>query len=169
MHTSRHILIAVDASEASDRAVTYVGEMIGKRQGYRVRLLHLLPPLSPPLLEVGGSENPAIEQRAEKSFHDPQATWLSEAENLARPTLERARARLRQAKVPAQAIETEFVVSINNGQAILTDILEAANTSQCGTIVVGRESSYGLQAIVASHVGDELIAKGHAPTIWVVK
>ena len=66
MHTSRHILIAVDASGASDRAVTYVGEMIGKRQGYRVRLLHLLPPLPPPLLEVAGSENSAIEQREEK-------------------------------------------------------------------------------------------------------
>jgi nucleotide-binding universal stress UspA family protein len=168
MNTSRQILIAVDDSEASERAVAYVGDLIGRRQGYRVRLLHILPPLPPALLEVGGSENPEIEQREETSIHDQQATWLAQAENQARPALERARSQLRQANVPAQAIETEFVVSIN-GQDMVTDILDAAKSSQCGTIVVGRESFHGLQAFFAHHVGDELVAKGHDVTIWVVK
>ena len=170
MNTSGHILVAVDDSEASDRAVAYVGALIGGRQGYRVRLLHILPPLPPSLLEVGGSENPAIEQREETTIHNQQATWLAEAEKQARPALQRARSGLRQANVPDQAIETEFVVSIN-GQSMVTDILDAAKTSQCGTIVVGRESFHGLQAFFAHHhhVGDELVAKGHGVTIWVVK
>lgn len=127
-----------------------------------------LPPLPPELLEVGGSENPEIEQREEKTIHNQQAAWLAEAENLARPALERARSRLRQANVPDQAVETEFVVSIN-GQAMVTGILDAAKTNQCGTIVIGRESFHGLQAFLAHHVGDELVAKGHDVTIWVVK
>lgn len=168
MHTSRHILIAVDDSEASERAVAYVGDLIGSRQGYRIRLLHVLPPLPPALLEVGGSENPAVEQQEETSIHGQQSTWLAQAENLAQPALQRARSLLRQANVAARSIETEFVVSIN-GEAIVTDILEAAKSSQCGTIVVGRESFHGLQALFAHHVGDELVAKGHDVTIWVVQ
>jgi nucleotide-binding universal stress UspA family protein len=168
MNRSRNILVAVDDSEASDRAVTYVGNIIGGREGYSVRLLHILPPLPPALLEVGGSENPDIEQREEMSIHAQQAAWLAQAEEAARPTLERATSRLRQANIPAQAIATQCVVSIN-GQAMVTDILDAAEANQCGTIVVGRESFHGLQALLAHHVGDELIAKGRGVTVWIVE
>jgi nucleotide-binding universal stress UspA family protein len=168
MSMPRNILIAVDDSEASDRAVAYVGDIIGGREGYHVWLLHILPPLPPSLLEVGGSENPDVEQREEMSIHAQQAAWLAQAEDTAWPTLERARSRLRQANIPAQAIETQYVVSIN-GQAMVTDILDAAKTNQCGTVVVGREAFHGLQALFAHHVGDDLIAKGRGVAVWIVE
>lgn len=168
MNTSRDILIAVDDSEASDRAVAYVGKIVGRRQGYSIRLLHILPPLPPALLEVGDAENAAIEPCEDVLIRDRQATWLARAEALARPVLQGARSRLRQANVPARAIEIQYVVSVN-GQAMVTDILDAAKTNRCGTVVVGRESFHGLQTLFAHHVGDELIAKGHGMTIWIVQ
>ena len=51
---NKHILIAVDNTEASHRAVHYVAAMLGGRRGFHVRLLHVLPPFPPELLECGG-------------------------------------------------------------------------------------------------------------------
>jgi nucleotide-binding universal stress UspA family protein len=168
MNTSRNILIAVDDSEVSNRAVAYVADLMGGRRGFRFHLLHILPPLPPALLEVGGSEDPDTEQHEEASIRDQQAAWLAQAEEAARPMLERAKSILRSAKVPAQAVGTQCVISLN-GEAIVTDILEAARANQCGTVVVGRESFHGLRAFLARHVADDLIHKGHGSTIWVVE
>ena len=46
MNNAKHMLIAVDASEASYRAVTSVGRIIGGREDFRVCLLHASPVLS---------------------------------------------------------------------------------------------------------------------------
>ena len=44
MDTRKHMLIAIDRSGASLRAVAYVAAMIGQR-GFQIELLHVLPPL----------------------------------------------------------------------------------------------------------------------------
>ena len=44
MSNAKHILIAVDDSEASYHAVAYVGDILSGCEGFRVCLLHALPP-----------------------------------------------------------------------------------------------------------------------------
>jgi nucleotide-binding universal stress UspA family protein len=168
MNTSRNILIAVDGAEVSNRAVTYVAGLIGACRGFRVHLLHILPPLPPELLEVGGSEDPDVEQREEALACEQQAAWLAHAEESAQPILDQAKSILREAKVPFQAMESECVIPIN-GEAIVTDILEAAQANQCGTIVVGRSPFHGLRAWFGQHLGDKLIRQGEGLAIWVVE
>jgi len=51
MHNAKHMLIAVDDSEASDRAVTYGGKIIGGRRDFRMCLLRALSALPQELLE----------------------------------------------------------------------------------------------------------------------
>jgi hypothetical protein len=58
MNNAKRILIAIDDSDASYHAVTYVGSIIGGREDFRVCLLHALPPLPRELLEFGGSSDP---------------------------------------------------------------------------------------------------------------
>jgi hypothetical protein len=65
MSNAKYMLIAVDDSEAPYRAVTYVGSIISGCEGFRVCLLHALPPLPRELLEFGGSEDPQQEEREE--------------------------------------------------------------------------------------------------------
>ena len=60
MVVDSRLLVIVDDSVASKRAVRYVGKFVGKRRGFRIRLVHVLPSLPPELLEYGGS-NPAGE------------------------------------------------------------------------------------------------------------
>ena len=47
-------------------------------------------------------------------------------------------------------------------------MLEVARAQQCGTVVVGRESLHGLQALVQSHVSDTLLRQRHDLTVWDV-
>jgi len=55
---NENLMVVVDESAATRRAVDYVTRMIGCQRGFHVYLLHLLPPLPAELLEFGGAEDP---------------------------------------------------------------------------------------------------------------
>ena len=55
-----------------------------------------------------------------------------------------------------------------NTPEIVLHMLEVARAQQCGTVVVGRESLHGLQALVQSHVSDTLLRQRHDLTVWDV-
>jgi hypothetical protein len=168
MPNARHILIAVDESEAAYRAVTYVGSIIGGCTGFRVCLLHALPPLPRELLEFGGSEDPQREEREEACLKADQALWIEAVTQAAAPVFTRAKHILHEARVPEDAIETQIVDTVNTQDTVL-DILETAHARHCGTVVVGRKSYHGLKALVTSHVSDELISQGEGLAVWVVE
>ena len=66
------------------------------------------------------------------------------------------------------AVETRIVDTVST-QDLIQDILEAAQTGNFGTVVVGRESLHGFRALFTSHVGDALIRQAHGLTVWVVE
>ena len=91
MPNAKNILIAIDDSTASYRAVTYVGSIIGGREDFRICLLHASPPLPRELLEFGGSSDPQQEERAEARIHAEQARWLEAVAQAAEPVFTRAK------------------------------------------------------------------------------
>src|SRR5207245_5869892 len=94
MDADKCILIAIDASEASDRAVAYVAQMIHGQHGCRVLLSHVPAPMPPELLEFGGRENPVVEQHTEAALHNAQTAWLAQVRQAAQPVFARAQPRL---------------------------------------------------------------------------
>jgi hypothetical protein len=168
MSNAQHILIAVDDSEASYRAVTYVGSIIGGREGFRVCLLHALPPLPRELLEFGGSEEPQQEEQKEACLKAEQADWIEAVAQAAQPVFTRAKHILHEARVCEDAVETQIVDTVNT-QDIVLNVLETAHARHCGTVVVGRKSYHGLKALLTSHISDELISQGEGLAIWVVE
>jgi K+-sensing histidine kinase KdpD len=80
----------------------------------------------------------------------------------------RAKRLLRKAHVPSHAVETQIADTVTR-QDLVRDMLELARTLNCGTGVVGRESLYGLKALVTSHVSDTLVRQAHGLTVWVVE
>jgi nucleotide-binding universal stress UspA family protein len=168
MSNAKHILIAVDDSEASYRAVTYVGSIMSGCEGFRVCLLHALPPLPRELLEFGGSEDPQQEEREETRLHTEQARWIEAVAQAAAPVFRRAKHILHAARVPEDAVETQMVDTVNT-QDIVYNILETAHARHCGTVVVGRQSHHGLKALLTSHVSDALMSQGEGLAIWVVE
>ena len=163
---SIRILIAVDDSDASHKAVEYVCAMIDGRPGYHVCLLHGLP--EGPPFEHGGSENPALEEIVDASLHKRRAAWMKREQQSAQPMLEKAKVILRGGQVSEHAINTRFAFAYNV-DALVTEILQAAKAENCDTIVVGRETFTGLDRIFRHHVADDLIRRGQGYTIWVVE
>ena len=168
MSNAKHILIAVDDSEASYRAVAYVGSIMSGCEGFRVCLLHALPPLPREFLEFGGSGDPQQEEREEMHLHTEQARWSEAAAQAAEPVFTRAKQILHAARVPEDVVETQIVDTVNT-QDIVYNILETAHASHCGTVVVGRQAHHGLKALLTSHVSDALISQGEGLAIWVVE
>jgi nucleotide-binding universal stress UspA family protein len=168
MNANKYILLAVDDSEATTRAVTYVASIIEGQLGVRLCLLHVFAPLPPKLLEFGGAENPAEEEKREAVQKDARTQWIARAKACAEDIFAKAQSILCTAGVPAHAVETQLATPLN-GEAVVTNILEAARANQCGTVVVGRDSFSWLQELFQHHVGEELVRRGQGFAIWVVE
>lgn len=168
MNAEKRILIAIDDSDASMRAVRYVAQYLGRQTGIYMRLFHMLHPVPPEFLEFIGSEDLQEKERMEAKLRQAKAEWLGKEEKTEGSVFSKARAILSEAGVPDQRVQTEFCPSVNR-QEVVVDILDAAKSSRCNTIVVGRESFSGLKRLFHHHVADELVRKGQGFSIWVVE
>ena len=161
-------LIAVEDSAASLKAVSYVSQIVRGRTDIHVRLLHVLPPIPPGLLEFGGAEQPQLEQRLSGELRQEQARWIETAKRNARASLDKALAILLQGGLSLNKVSTSFCSPIHRPD-IVHEILKAAQTWRCGTLVVGRHSRSWIREIRSSHVGEDLVRKGQGFAIWVVE
>ncbi len=168
MVMNKNILIALDATDASMRAVSYVVEMLGGDKDLRVHLLHVLPPIPPELLEFGGSENPDKEKTLTEELRKDQSEWIERTKKEAEPVFEQARTILGNGGIPASMVQTEFSTSIHRPD-IVRDILEAAAKWNCSTVVVGRHSHTWLKEQLGHHVGEDLARRGHRVAVWIIE
>ena len=167
MNTNRNILVAIDDSEASDRAVTYVAHMVGGMKEAKIVLFHVPASMPPRLLEFGGTEDPANEQKAEARLSAARAAWVEEMERAAQPIFARAKTRFSEAHVANEAIVTQVFVPPGE-QSLDTSIVEAARVHGCRTVVVGREAFSWVRELFQAHVADKLLEQADGLTLWIV-
>src|SRR5215467_3409408 len=167
VQTHKHLLIAVDASEVSKRALAYVAELMNGREDIRVLLLHAAKPVPPKLLEFGGSENPEEEQTAEAALQGARTDWIEREDRAAARMFARARALLRRAGVPEGVVDTQTVAWDPN-ESLDSAILEVAQEKHCGTVVVGYAAFSWLQERLHSHLAEALLRKAAGIAIWIV-
>src|SRR3989304_8387210 len=101
MDRTKGILIAIDDSEGSRRAVAYGARMMGGRKGFRIRLFHVLAPLPPRLVDFPVGEDPGSTWRREAGAKDVRAARVAPREKAAQAVLGPARPTLRQGRLPA--------------------------------------------------------------------
>lgn len=75
---------------------------------------------------------------------------------------------LEEAGVPPESLETQFGISVSQGD-VVTDLLDEARENDFGTIVAGRRSFSALRELFEHHLADELVRHGQGLTIWVVE
>lgn len=162
------ILIVVDKSLASMRAVTYVAQVLGGRRGFKICLAHTLP--SPPaeMMEFDGPQNPGREDWLEARLRASRHLWASAAQRKATVPLEHAYAELRHAGFARGEVEVQFCVPSDRANAP-KEILAMARARGCHTIVVGRKSLSWLREMLQTNPADELVRLGIGFTTWVVK
>lgn len=160
----RHrILVALDDSDAADRAVRYVAAFGEASSPLHVHLLHLLPPIPSELLEHGGAEEPAAESRLDEKLRRRRREWEAEEERRAERLFQGARSILGSGV--DTGTETRRTV---DEMAVARRCLDSAAEADCATIAIGRESLPWYREFFHRHVADDLVRQAEDVTIWVV-
>ncbi len=162
------LLLVLDESSDSKRAIQYAGSLLGGRRGFRVELLRLLPPLPPELLEFGGAENPARERQLEAQLRRQQYEWIAAAEAGAQPALERALQQLRQAGLPRSSLGWSFSHPTDARDAARA-VLEMAKAKHCRTVVLGHQSHSWFRGLGGGHLAEQILRQARGISLWVVQ
>lgn len=165
---STKLLVVVDGSKASKRAVSYVAKMVGRRRGFEVCLAHPLSVIPPALQEFGSARSPDESMKLQAALQAEQEQWIVTAKEDAQPALSHARAELRKAGLAAGAVEEQFCYP-SSGRARGDEILELARRRRCRTVVIGSESLSWLKQLMGNDAVEELLRRGKGFTIWVVE
>ena len=154
------ILIVVDESPATRKALQYVAKIAAGRPDVRVCLAHSL--LSPPrqLVELRGAEK--VRLRAFKS------RWISAEEMTEHRALQRANEVLSRGGLANSSIEAHFCYLVDPSRAT-QEILKLAQMRKCDTIVIGRASLSWLSEVIRGDPAEEFVRQGKGFTIWVVE
>ncbi|HEU5401591.1 MAG TPA: universal stress protein [Terriglobales bacterium] len=163
-----HLLLVIDESPASLRAIEYTGDLLRRRQGFQFHLLHLLPPLPPELLEFGGSEDPRKEQALENELRRDQQQWIASARKSAQPSVEHAVGLLRKAGIAHRTILCEFSYPTEPRDAART-VLEHAQARKCHTVIVGHKAHSWFREIASADLAEHILRHASGSTVWVVQ
>lgn len=154
------LLVVIDESQASTRAVSYLAGIIRRRRRFKACLAHALPEIPAHLIEYDGAENPSEEEKLESELHSDHNQWIVAARKKPQPILVRARALLRKIGLTAGAIDVRYCDPAAPGDKIL----ELARRKR-HTIVAGSESRH----LLGNDPVEELLRRGKGSTVWVVE
>jgi len=159
------MLIAVDGSGQSERAVEYVGALLRETPEVQVTLFHVLKPIPRELLEHGGSENPQVEDTLSQTLRAQQEEWVQTESAREYPILAQALDVLGKAGFPLDRATTKF----GHEEDVVRNILEEARAGNYGTIVVGRHRNQGTKRLFGKDTVDHLLRDAKDVTVWVVE
>jgi|SRR5581483_2506722 len=165
---SQRLLLVVDGTSASERAVHYVADVLGGRRGFRVILAALLPVLPAHLLEFGGAENPVTEAKLENELRQEQHRFIRLAKQQARTTLVRMRAELRKAGVVSNSVMIRFSDPLRQHGAA-EELLEMARQHKCCTIVLGHRTHSRFRELLQRDLAEQVVGRGAGFSFWIVE
>jgi nucleotide-binding universal stress UspA family protein len=159
------MLLAVDESENSHRAVQYVGSLLHRTHDVALTLFHVLKPMPRGLLEHGGSENPAAEAELSVQLRNEQDAWILKERESECHVLKKACEALIESGFDTSHVTLRF----GHDDDIARNILEEARSGRYETIVVGRHGTSRIKQIFGGGVTDQLLRDAKGFAIWVVE
>ena len=162
--SARTILIAVDDSDESARALQYVGTLFRDIRDVNVTLFHVLNPMPRELMEHGGSENPEMEDHLGEQLRKDQEDWLRAESAIEYPILVIAMERLGQTGFPLDHV----TLKLGHERDIADSIMDEARAGGYGTIVVARHGPAGTKRLFSSGIIDRLLRDLSGVAVWVL-
>ena len=147
----KHLLIAVDESDSSRRAVLYVADILGGFPGFTVTLLRVIP-------------------EPEEDFFDTEAelnNWLKEKLDSTNRMLENYKQVLIQSGFPEDKVR--FRSCVGEAKSLSDAILETRCDLTCCTVVVGRHHHSKAEEFLFGSTSSKLIHEATNCAIWVVE
>jgi nucleotide-binding universal stress UspA family protein len=157
---STRLLIVVDESPSTKKALQYVARMGAGRPHFEVCLARSLLSPPPQLVELRGTEKARL--RAYKT------RWISAGETTEQRALKRANAVLHRGGLARGAMEAHYCYLVDGTRAT-QEILKLARMRKCDTMVIGRASLSWLGKLIHGDPAEEFVRRGKGFTIWVVE
>ena len=159
------ILISIDATEASEKAVDYLARLGGVLKSCELTLCHILPHIPPDMLEDGGSEDPDIERALKAERDEDIGEWEDKIKAGTRKVFEGYKKTLVESGIPAKCIKTKVIGRTHD---IGKSVVETAKKGGYTTIVVGRRGVSFLQELALGSVSYRIVKLAKEITVWVV-
>ncbi|HUI46921.1 MAG TPA: universal stress protein [Nitrospirota bacterium] len=147
----KHLLIAVDETDSSRRAVLYVADFLGGFPGFTVTLLSIIPD-------------------AELDFFDSEAEmndWLKKELDTANKMLKNYRQILIQSGFPENKVR--YRACMGESKSMSDAILETRCDLTCCTVVVGRHHKTKAEEFLFGSTSNRLIHEAKNCAVWVVE
>ena len=148
---NKKILLAVDESENSRRAVSYVAQMIGGLEGFCVIFLHV----------INAPEDDYFPCRAE------QEKWIREYQLKMDRLLEEYRKIMVLEGFNPQALSLKTTRCYR--PSIAECILDEQKRLDCSTIVVGKHGLSRSEEILFGSISSKIVNHAKNCTVWVVE
>ncbi len=147
----KHLLIAVDESDSSRRAVLYVADFLGGFPGFRVSLISIIP-------------------EPEQDFYETEAelkAWVVEKTSKANKLLEHYKTILIQSGFPEDKVR--FQACVGDAKSLSDSILDIRSDLTTCTVVVGRHHKTKTEEFLFGSTSNRLVHEAKNCAIWVVE
>jgi nucleotide-binding universal stress UspA family protein len=155
------VLIALDSSEGAWHAVEYVARTFGKTPDSEVILAHILAGLPPALWDDGHILNDKERQSRERL----KANWQAEQEKNWLGLVDKAKARLAAAGIPADNVTSLFKPKYFD---VAEDIVSEAVAKGCDTMVMGRRGLGTAKSLVLGSVTNKVVQNSRGCAVTIV-
>ena len=148
---NNHVVIAVDGSENSRRAVAYVGALLGGLTGFTLTLLHVIH--APEEDFFSSSQE---RERWVKSGRKKVEAWIADYRNM----------------LIADGVDGGDVsirVIERDGPSLARLILTEMTLLKAGTIVLGRQGLSRKEEFLFGSVSKQIVSHARNCTVWVVQ
>ena len=145
-----HIVIAVDGSDNSHRAVAYAGEFLSGLKGFTLTLLHVIHVTDEDFLMAPTERNRWMRAEREKA-----ARWM---------------AVYRQMLIACGFTPPDIQIRTveKSGPSLAQLVLDEMEDMDAGTIVVGRQGMSRKKASLFGSVSKQIVSHARDCTVWVV-
>jgi len=147
----KNILIAVDESENARRAVSYVAQLLGSLEGFKVTVLHVIPQ----------PEEDFFKTSTEKE------EWCSQYQEKAEAMLEGYRQILIRAGFHPDDVSVRSPFRYCPSMAAC--ILAERDETEYGTLVVGRQGLSRSEEFIFGSISSKIVSHARNCTVWVVE
>jgi nucleotide-binding universal stress UspA family protein len=147
----RKILVAVDASENSSRAVDYVATIVAGSSGFHVELLH-------------------VARSPERDCFPDEDSWRTKCESeeqKVRTFLAEAKGKLESAMVERGSTGESFIRA--EGPGVASGILKVQQEGGFGTVVVGRRGVSKAEEFMFGSVSTKIVHYARDCAVWVIE
>jgi nucleotide-binding universal stress UspA family protein len=164
----KKILIALDGSESSMKAVEHVADVISGHKVSEVTLFHVC--FDPPsLLEHGGSEDCDEEAALSAHLHEELTRWIETCRNRVHTDiLDRARQVFRDRGVADEVVTVRTQVLAEAQTDVASSIIQEARDGGYDAVVLGRRGASARREFLFGSISSRVTHHLDHCAVWIV-